>query len=229
LNQTLIDLTNEKTCHNSTQNHANSISQQLNQTQTLLNAYESYLTRELKITDLNVLPTLPTDKSLLDLINHTCQPCPHSDYDTTNNERDNLQTELNNKDQKIKELEEKLQEKDRIIVELQNKPPVSPVNDREPEPTDNKPETSESLLKIINQQQATIKELQTQIGKSEIREVIKEIPVKDLAVIRELQEKIKSKEQTLTQWRYFCLVSLGVSVLLLLNTVRSLVRKKTKR
>src|SRR5205085_7258865 len=122
---------------------ANNISQQLNQTQTLLNAYESYLTEELKITDLNTLPTLPTGKSLMDLINHTCQPCPHSDYDTTKNERDNLQTELNSKDQKIKELEEQLKEKDRIIVELQNKPPiVSPVNNQKPKPTDNKLETN---------------------------------------------------------------------------------------
>jgi hypothetical protein len=175
------------------------------------------------------LPTLPTGKSLLDLINHTCQPCPHSDYGTIKNERDNLQTQLNNKDQKIKELEEQLQEKDRIITELRNKPPVSPVNEREPEPTDNKPETNESLLAIINQQQTTIKELQTQIGKSEVKEIVKEIPVKDLAVIRELQEKIKIKDQALTQWRYFCLVSLGVSILLAINTVRLLVRKKTKR
>jgi hypothetical protein len=142
LNQTLIDLANEQTCHNSTQIRANNISQQLNQTQTLLNAYESYLTEELKITDLANLPTLPTGKSLMDLISHVCQPCPHSDYDTIENERDNLQTQLNNKDQKIKELEEELKEKDRIIVELQNKPPISPVNDREPEPTDNKLETN---------------------------------------------------------------------------------------
>jgi hypothetical protein len=229
LNQTLIDLANEKTCHNLTQIHTNSISQQLNQTQTLLNAYESYLTEELKITDLNALPTLPTGKSLMDLISHICQPCPHSDYGTIKNERDNLKTELANKDQKISELETQLQEKDRIIAELQNKPPVSPVNDREPEPTNNKPETSESLLRIINQQQATIKELQTQIGKSEIKEIVKEIPVKDLAVIRELQEKIKSKDQSLTQWRYFCLFSVVVIILLAINTVRLLVRKKTKR
>jgi len=136
LNQALIDLANEKTCHNSTQIHANNISQQLNQTQTLLNAYESYLTEELKITDLANLPTLPTDKSLLDLINHICKPCPHSDYGTIKNERDNLQTQLANKDQKIKELEEQLQEKDRIITELRNKPPVSPVNNNQPKPTE---------------------------------------------------------------------------------------------
>lgn len=225
MNQTLIDLADEQTHHNSTQINANNINQQLNQTQTLLNAYESYLAGELKINDLNALPTLPTGKSLTDLIDHVCQPCPHGDYD-------NLQTQLNNKDQKIKELEEQLQEKDRIIVELQNKPPVSPVNDREPETTEIRSivgDQKESLLTIINQQQATIKELQTQIGKPEIKEIIKEVLVKDLAVIQGLQEKIKSKDQLLTQWRYFCLVSLGVSVLLLLNTVKLLVKKKTKR
>ena len=201
MNQTLIDLANEKTCHNSTQTHTNNISQQLNQTQTLLNAYESYLAGELKITDLNALPTLPTGKSLLDLINHTCQPCPHSDYGTIKNERDNLKTELNSKDQKIRELEEQLQEKDRIIVELKNKPPVSPTNNYQPKPTEIQSivgDQKEQLLAIISQQQTTIKELQTQIGKSEVKEIIKEIPVKDLAVIRELQEKIKSKDQALT-------------------------------
>jgi hypothetical protein len=190
------------------------------------------------------LPSLPTGKTLLDLINHRCQPCPHSDYGTIKDERDksrqdnqNLQTQYNNeiseKDKKIAKLEAQLKAKDKIIAELRNKPPTSPVNNQGPKPADNKSEPTKSfaaaeqeqLLQTISQQQITIEKLQAQIKNKEIQELIKTIPVADLTTIQQLQAKIKVKETNLTQLRYLCLFGGIVLILLGLNTIKLLAKK----
>jgi myosin heavy subunit len=148
------------------------------------------------------------------------------DYKNVKHERDTYQTQLEGKDQKIAELEAE-------IRELKNKPPLPPINNQfqkaevinNQESINNFTSEKESLLTTINQQNATIKELQQQLTlttQPEIREVLKT----DLTAIRELQTQLRNKEQTISQFHLVYLLTLGVGVLLLVNMVRMLRKKR---
>jgi hypothetical protein len=184
----------------------------------------------------------------------SCQKscCSNNDYDTIKQERNVYQTQLEVKDQKIVELETKLnekeqelREKDRIITELSNKPPLQPLNNSNKSeivqptqaPNNFLTETQsivgdqkEELLKTIRQQKTTIQELQSQlsqISSPEPQTIVKEVPVENLVMIKQLQAQLKSKEQSITQLHLVYLLLLGVSILFLTYLAR-VIKKKNK-
>lgn len=158
------------------------------------------------------------------------------------------QNEIQKKEQKITDLEQKLQTQDQkiteleqIIQELRNKPPVQPINNSDK--SDNSPKQEpnnflietpsvvgdhkEELLNTIQQQTATIQQLQTQlknVSEKEAKVIFKEIPVENLTTAQQLRTKLKNKDQTITQLHLIYLLALGVSILLL--TYTALISKK---
>jgi hypothetical protein len=179
--------------------------------------------------------------------NHVCSCqkscCSNNDYDTIKQERNAYQTQLEAKDQKIVELETQLsekewelREKDRIIAELRNKPPLQSLNnlnksDNSPTQTPNNFLTDqEELLNTIQQQKETIQELQSQLSSISSQEppiIVKEIPVENLATIKQLQAQLKSKERSINQLHLVYLFLLGVSILFLTYLAR-VIKKKNK-
>ncbi|CAG8661182.1 417_t:CDS:2, partial [Ambispora leptoticha] len=129
---------------------------------------------------------------------HICLP-------VDNGELTRLRQENQKKEQKIGELEQ-------VIEELRDKPPIQTID--QPTQTETKPEPSnserETLLIEINQQKATIQQLQTQLQQAqEPQTIIKEIPKIDLTTIQQLQTKLRKKEQTITQLHITWLLFLG--------------------
>jgi hypothetical protein len=55
------------------------------------------------------------------------------------------------------------------------------------------------------------------------------VPKTDLTVIKQLQAELRNKEQTITQLHITWLLLLGVSILLLLNTVRLSGKRRVKK
>ncbi|CAG8572104.1 892_t:CDS:2 [Ambispora gerdemannii] len=133
--------------------------------------------------------------------NHKCPSPDNSKLERVKKDRDKWQSELTRLQQENQEKEQKIGELEQEIRELKNKPPVIQTS------------KNQTLLTEINQQKATIQQLQTQLQQAQEPQIIvKEIPKADLTVIQQLETKLRNKEQIITQFSLAWLLLLGINI-----------------
>ena len=175
--------------------------------------------------------------------NHVCSaPCPHADYDTIQQERDNwkkkseehvcpsidnsglenLRQEGKDKDKKLVEKDQKIAELEAEIKELKNKPPIQPANSE----LNNLLTEKENLLATIQEKVKIIQQLEVRL-KEQPKEVIKE--VENGEVIQGLKAELSKEQQSFRNLSYYSWFISGVSIVLLVSWIRLLQKKKLKK